>query len=212
MAKGQSDHTFKASQVLGRFWTVANVLSLIRAVLAVPIAYLIISDGPMTWIFGLLFFAILTDWIDGTVARWSHTVSAWGKVLDPCADKFAAALVVLALVIRGSLPLWFVIVIVIRDVLIVLGGIRVSKKIGHVVMSLWAGKLAIGALAVTVVATVLQADPSILQFCIWATTVLLVYAYVQYTIQYFRLMRSAGMVADAMIDEPATASTNRIEE
>lgn len=212
MVKGQSDHRFRASQVLGRFWTAANALSLARAVLVLPIAYLIITDGSLAWIFGLIFVAVLTDWIDGSVARWSHTVSVWGKVLDPCADKFAAAVVVFALVIRGSLPLWFLIFIVARDVLIILGGIRVGKRIGHVVMSMWAGKIAITALAITVLAAVLQADPSVLQFCIWSTTILLIYAYFQYLINFIRLMRSDELVADAIQNQPEAESVISINE
>ena len=66
--------------------------------------------GPM---FGLIALAIATDFFDGKVARWSHTVSEWGKVLDATADKLAAAAVCTALLLRPEeagprLPLWFV--------------------------------------------------------------------------------------------------------
>ncbi len=175
---------------LGKFWTVANVLSLSRAVLVIPITYLVAVDGSMAWIFGLVLLAVLTDFLDGTVARLSHTVSNWGKVLDPLADKFAAAAVTVALVIRGSLPGWFLGLILVRDAVIVLGGVLIARRTGQVVMSIWWGKVAVTALAVTVVAALLKADPPVLQFCIWTTAVLMLYAFAHYVIRFVRLWRS----------------------
>ena len=57
----------------------------------------------------LLAAGILTDFLDGKVARLTRTVSEWGKVLDPLADKFAALAIVAALALRPTeprLPLW----------------------------------------------------------------------------------------------------------
>ncbi|MEL6615250.1 MAG: CDP-alcohol phosphatidyltransferase family protein, partial [Bacteroidota bacterium] len=78
---------------MGQFWTAANVLSLSRVVLVVPIAWLVYHGGPIGPMFGLIGLAIATDWFDGKVARWQGQVSEWGKVLDATADKLAAAAV-----------------------------------------------------------------------------------------------------------------------
>ena len=80
-----------AFPTMGRFWTAANVLSLTRGALAVPIALLVYRGGPVGPLVGLVAFAIATDFLDGKLARWSRTVSEWGKVLDATADKLAAA-------------------------------------------------------------------------------------------------------------------------
>ena len=61
---------------LGPFWTVANGLSLARALLVIPITDLILVDGPLRWIMLLISLAGMTDWFDGRVARWSGTVSS----------------------------------------------------------------------------------------------------------------------------------------
>lgn len=95
---------------LGRFWTIPNVLSLFRLVLIVPIAILLWQDGPVEWLLGLVALVIISDWFDGRIARWTKTVSEWGKVIDPVADKFAAVMTVAALTFRPAdphLPLWF---------------------------------------------------------------------------------------------------------
>ena len=174
---------------LGKFWTVANGLSLSRAVLVLPITYLILIDGPIAWILGLVLVAGLTDWFDGRVARWTGTVSGWGKVLDPLSDKFAAAAVTVALVVRGLLPLWFLLFILLRDALIVVGGVILTRRTGMVAMSVWWGKVAVTMLGVTVMAAVLRADAPIIQVCIWLTTGLMVYAFGLYVARFIRLWR-----------------------
>lgn len=193
MPEQTSAHKVQLFRLLGRFWTVANLLSMIRLILVVPITYLILTDGPLAWLFGLILFALVTDWFDGRVARWSSTVSEWGKVLDPLADKVAGAAVVLALVVRGVLPVWFLGVIVGRDLLIVLGGVVLARKTGQVVMSAWMGKVAVTALALTVLAALLRADPPILSFCVWTTTGLLAYSFFLYAVRFGRLMRDEGV-------------------
>lgn len=206
MSEPRPEERVPISRLLGRFWTFANALSLLRMVLVVPITYLIWTDGSFALLFGLILAAMATDWFDGRVARWSNTVSEWGKVLDPLADKFAAAMTVTALVARPgpySLPLWLLILIVARDLLIVLGGIVLARRTGLVVMSLWMGKVAITALAITVIAALLHADPPVLQLCVWATAALLVYSFLLYAVRYARLVRrhaAGGGPSDAQLD------------
>ncbi len=175
---------------LGTFWTAANMLSLCRVVLIAPITYLILVNGPLAWLMGLILLAMVTDWFDGRIARWSHTVSDWGKVLDPLADKLMATAVTLALVVRGALPLWFLLLIVVRDAVIVYGGVLVTRRTGKVYMSIMSGKLAVSALAVTVVAALLRADPPVMNFCVLATTALLLYSFVRYILRGIEVART----------------------
>lgn len=192
----QKPTVLRQAASLGRFWTVANMLSLVRVPLAVPITYLIVIDGSMAWLMGLIGVAVITDWFDGRLARWSHTVSEWGKVLDPLSDKVMAAGVTLGLVLRGSLPVWFMALVLLRDVLIVIGGIVVNRHTGEVLMSIRSGKVAVTALAVTVVAALLKADPPILAFCVWATTALLVYSFVRYLLRAIWTVRNGSTAED----------------
>ena len=185
---------------LGKFWTIANMLSLFRVVLALPVTYLILVDGSVAWILGLILLAGLTDWFDGHLARWSHTVSNWGKVLDPLCDKAAALMVSLALVIRGDLPIWFVGLIALRDVLIVVGSVLLTRRIGEVMMSVWWGKVAVTAMAVTILAALLKADPPVMQFCIWLTLALMLYSFTLYILRYLRLWRIGAEPTDAKAD------------
>lgn len=193
---------------LGAFWTAANALSLARAVLVVPIAWMIYRGGPFGPMIALILVAIATDWLDGQVARRTGTVSEWGKVLDPTADKLAAAAVTLALVLRSpevgpSLPVWFVACVILRDAVIAIGGIIQTRRLGYVMTSLWSGKVAVTVLSVTILAALLRADPEVMTACIWATTALLAFSLLRYLQRFARVMRLGPPVPVA--EPPPTA-------
>ena len=174
-------------EMLGRFWTLANALSLARLALVVPITYLIWTGGSLEWLFGLIIFGALTDFLDGRVARWSHAVSGWGKVLDPLADKFAAVMTISALTFRGvepTLPLWFFLLVIGRDMCILAGGVFIARHTGQVVMSGALGKAAVASLALTVLYAVLGADPQVLDYCVWISTALLMGSFFVYVGRY----------------------------
>lgn len=183
---------------LGKFWTIPNVLTLLRLVLSVPLAYLVYVDGSIFWILLLLILAMATDWFDGRVARWSQAVSDWGKVLDPLVDKIGGSFVVIAVVLRASnvpgepgyLPLWLLLLLLVRDLVLVVGGITLGRRTGFVVQSIWSGKAAVSALALTVLAAILRADPEVMRFCVWLTAVLLTYSFLVYFFRFFRYIRN----------------------
>ena len=207
MAPQHTTDNVRIIPLLGAFWTPANMLSLSRLLLVAPITYLIYVDGSLAWLIGLVMLAAVTDFFDGQLARWSHTVSEWGKVLDPLADKALGAMVVLALVFREAepqLPVWLLLLILVRDTTLVGGGIILAKKRGHVVMSTWSGKIAVCFLALTVVATLLSAPPMFLSACVWTTALLLSYSLFRYTIRYFAIMRGESLPPEPSL-KPARA-------
>ena len=193
---------------MGRLWTAANGLSMARGVLVVPIAVLVYRGGPVGPMFALIGLAIATDWFDGRVARMTNTVSEWGKVLDAVADKLAAAAVTVALLTRPeppNLPLWFVALAVSRDVLLAAGGLLQTRRLGHFTSSLWSGKAAVGALALTVVVALLGppvATPRVMEALVGATAAIMAVSVVKYTWRFARIMRH-GEAALAPADAPA---------
>jgi phosphatidylglycerophosphate synthase len=179
---------------LGPFWTAANALTLLRIAIVPFIAWLVYRGGPFGWLLALVALAIATDFFDGKVARWTGTVSEWGKALDPVADKLAAAAVTFALVVRPpevgpTLPVWFVLVVIARDVVIAGGGIIQTRRLGFVMMALWSGKVAVNLLALTVVATLLAAPQPIITALVWTTTAVLVYSLGRYLLRFREVMR-----------------------
>ncbi len=185
----------------GRFWTMPNVLSMMRLVLIIPMVWLIVTEGSLFWIMIIVVLAIASDYFDGRIARWSNSVSEWGKVLDPFADKVGGGAVIAALTIQGSLPWWFLIAMASRDFVIFIGGGILRAKTGQIVMSMWSGKVAVTAVAITALAALLRADPPVLEFCLWASTVLLAYSFLRYMVRFFSILGSAGQEADPMATE-----------
>jgi len=178
---------------LGRFWTVSNLLSIVRALLTVPVVYLILAhpgEPAGLALLVLVAIAIATDWFDGKLARWSHTESDWGKFLDPLADKFAAGFTVLALgYTNPQIPWWFVILMITRDWITGLGWSFLSRKTGRFLESRLSGKATTLAVSITILAALLIADAEIMVPLVWITTTLLIYSFVDYFVHFVVVLR-----------------------
>ena len=180
---------------MGRLWTAANALSLSRALLVAPIATLVYRGGPVGPMFALVGLAIATDWFDGRVARATDTVSEWGKVLDAVADKLAAAAITIALLTRPeppNLPLWFVALAVTRDIVLAAGGVIQTRRLGRFTSSLWSGKVAVFALALTVVVALLGepfATPRVMEALVGLTAAAMAYSLFKYTVRFVAIAR-----------------------
>lgn len=125
-------------------YTKSNLLSLFRLLLAVPL-WLLLDDFEANryYVFSLCLFAALTDILDGYIARKFNEVTEFGKIIDPFADKVAMASIVLKLFLIGEIQPFYFFLIVGRDLLIFIGGIIVSKKLGRVLPSNILGKITV---------------------------------------------------------------------
>jgi CDP-diacylglycerol--glycerol-3-phosphate 3-phosphatidyltransferase len=142
----------------GRIWTVSNGLSFLRVLLAYPIVVLILSDQPSGRMFAalLILAAACTDFLDGLLARRMGQISDVGKVIDPLADKIGIGAVAVALAVKGSLPLWFLGGVLMRDLLIFAGGLYIQRARGLILQSTMVGKWAAGVLAFLILAVVVD--------------------------------------------------------
>lgn len=118
-----------------------NWITLLRVALIPLFVILLIdpSEQMLQWAVYIFVFAAVTDYLDGFVARMLRTVSDFGKLLDPLADKI---LVLSALIMLTALktdqfgepwvPGWMVVLVVARDVWIT--GLRgVAAEQGSIV-------------------------------------------------------------------------------
>lgn len=77
-------------------WVPANLITLLRALLLVPI-FLAYRNEAWGWVIGLYLLAWFTDVLDGLHARYRGQISTFGKLLDPAVDKiFVLALLLMA--------------------------------------------------------------------------------------------------------------------
>lgn len=114
--------------------TTSTLFTLARIVLAPFIVLSMIFHmwGAAFWLFVI---ASLTDVIDGNVARWFNQKTFLGACIDPIADKlllipcfFTLAFVQSPLF---SIPLWFVILVLIKDSIVIFGAFAIYLIKGH---------------------------------------------------------------------------------
>jgi phosphatidylglycerophosphate synthase len=84
-----------------RILTLANFISLVRALLAIPIIFTLRDPEKLYLTFWLIVIAILSDVLDGWVARKSHGVTHLGQWLDPIADFIVILAVISFMVYEG---------------------------------------------------------------------------------------------------------------
>jgi CDP-diacylglycerol--glycerol-3-phosphate 3-phosphatidyltransferase len=107
--------------------------------------------------------AVMTDWLDGFVARRSDSVSEWGKLLDPAADKIGFAAFGAALALSGGIPFWFFLAVAGRDILVAAGGLLVSGRSARIPSANIWGKVSTVILSVYMIhQAVLPARPVLL--------------------------------------------------
>lgn len=105
--------------------TLSNGLSFSRA----PLALLFLQETPSLRLLAI-FLAMLTDCIDGYLARRYQSTSKFGAILDPLMDKFFVYFALGALFLEGKIASWEVATMISRDFFLCLYGILmiVTKK------------------------------------------------------------------------------------
>ena len=111
--------------------TVPNLLSFLRILLIPVFVVLLLHHG--TELAGLVLVGgvMATDWVDGYIARRTHSVSELGKLLDPVSDRLAIAAAIIALVVRHAFPLWAALLILVRDAGVFLVGVLLLGSRGR---------------------------------------------------------------------------------
>lgn len=117
--------------------------------------------GVFVWLFSLshtfwaLFVFLLagaTDFLDGFIARRTGQITNFGKLMDPLADKLMLITALICLMTAGRVPLWIVLAIVVKELLMLIGGIVMLKR-GVVVYARLIGKAATALFIVAVTAS-----------------------------------------------------------
>jgi cardiolipin synthase len=98
--------------------SIPNLITLAR-ILLVPVVVWAIASGEMRLAFILFLAAGLSDAVDGFLAKRFNMATALGAYLDPLADKAMLVSIYVTLAIVGAIPLWLVILVVSRDIMIV---------------------------------------------------------------------------------------------
>lgn len=101
--------------------TLSNSLSFLRA----PLAFLFLVENTTVRISAIL-LAMLTDSIDGYLARKRHATTRFGAILDPAMDKFFVLFALIVLFTEARLEIWQGCAMISRDFFVCLFGIYLS--------------------------------------------------------------------------------------
>ena len=104
--------------------SIPNIITLGR-ILLVPVIIWAIASNQMEIAFAIFVIAGVSDAVDGFLAKRFNMASELGALLDPLADKALLVSIFLTLGILGAVPIWLVILVVSRDIMIV-GAVIVS--------------------------------------------------------------------------------------
>ena len=113
-----------------------NMITIFRIVL-VPVLFLLLffSPGKLQSFFAGLVFSVasISDCVDGYLARRMNLVTDFGKFLDPLADKILVGVALIMMIPLGRIPLWIVVIILGREVMVTLLRV-ISLKNGNTVI------------------------------------------------------------------------------
>ncbi len=174
-----------------------NKLTLARIFL-VPfiIVFLIAGEKVPNYTAGAIFLAaVLTDWLDGRIARSTRQVTTLGKLLDPIADKLLISTALISLVQVGRAPAWMVVLIVGRELAITgLRTIAASQSI--IIHASGFGKYKMLAEVAAVTLLILDwpprwgiiAVPSLGLVCLWAAVALSIVSGIEYFLKFWKVI------------------------
>jgi CDP-diacylglycerol--glycerol-3-phosphate 3-phosphatidyltransferase len=180
-----------------RAWNIANALTLVRLLLVPVFGWLLLAHGGddrtlRALAAGIFAVAVVTDSVDGELARRRDLVTDVGKIADPIADKALMGTALVGLSVLGELPWWVTVVVLTREIGITLLRFVVIR---HGVMPAGRGgkaKTVLQALAVTLYLLPLPSawHPVAVAVLAVAVTVTVVTG-VDYLVKAWRLVRTS---------------------
>ena len=187
----------KIQKLFSNVWTIPNVLTIIRIIL-IPVFVVLFFKGEKIAALCVFCAASLTDMLDGYLARKLNQITDFGKLFDPLADKLMVLTAMVCQTFWGPLPLVAVIIVALKELVMVLGGVFMLSK-DVVVYSNYFGKAAqVGFIASLVLSffhdkflegniVLLGATPDIL--VLWITVALAIAAMVIYAAGALKTIR-----------------------
>ena len=112
-----------------------NLLTVLRIMLVPVLVVALLGNTPAGDVLAAVVFALasLTDFIDGYLARTRDSITTFGKLMDPLADKLLIVAALISLVSLHRLAAWVAMVIITRELAVTV--LRLGASQAGVVMS-----------------------------------------------------------------------------
>ena len=176
-----------------RIITLANAISISRILLSIPLI-LLLNDNKLWQAFIIIVLIVLSDFLDGYVARKADEITNFGKLIDPVADKICMMVVVIYLIIVYKLPfLLFFVTLAIRDTFLIIIGVYLLFSQEEVFQSNTSGKWFMGMSALMMVLFMFHEPLYIPRYILWCSYMISMilfsistYEYIRRYLRYFK--------------------------
>jgi CDP-diacylglycerol---glycerol-3-phosphate 3-phosphatidyltransferase len=180
-----------------------NALTLVR-ILLVPVlvvALTVETPGGSAIAAAVFALAALTDGLDGYIARSRQTVTTFGKVMDPVADKLLIAAALISLVSLDRLAAWVAMVIIAREFAV--SGLRIAAgQQGVVIPASRLGKAKTVAQVAAVLALIAASDPDAawVQALVYVMVALTIASGADYFLNFRRRLEQVARARRPLVD------------
>ena len=184
----------KKIEVSGKLFTISNFISFSRIFIVIPVVYRHYINGYSVdaIIILLIGYGIISDYLDGFVARKTNTISEIGKMIDPISDKIAAGLLFIYTVVIGWVPFWFLWLFIARDILILVGSSFIKLRYGKVAMSTISGKISVNVISLYWISIFFFRSASLAHtILLWASVAIMLFSFIMYLLRYKNIMNGA---------------------
>ena len=133
--------------------TTANKITMGRIAL-IPVFLVLAYTGHLYWALAVYIIACVSDFVDGYIARHYNQITAFGKFMDPLADKMLVLSAMCFFIENGQMPGWVVAVVLLREFAV--SGLRlVAVEQQKVIAAAWSGKIKTACTMVCLIAMML---------------------------------------------------------
>lgn len=179
------------------YFSIPNILGYFRLVLAgVYLAVCIHAETKNDYYIAAVIIGIsmLSDFLDGKIARHFHMVTAWGKILDPIADKITLFVVGFSFVFRYPFMETVIFIFVIKEIFMGISGLLLMQKGWRTAGATWPGKICTAGLYGISFLLLVKPDLKIgmVNVLLLAEVFLMLFALISYVQLYARVWRELG--------------------
>jgi CDP-diacylglycerol--glycerol-3-phosphate 3-phosphatidyltransferase len=176
---------------------VPNALTVIRILLVPVLVVALLEKTAGGDLLAAIVFAVasVTDAIDGYLARSRGSITTFGKLMDPIADKLLIVAALVALVSLGRLEAWVAMVIIAREFAVTVLRVAVGTQQGVVISASWLGKLkTVTQVGMVMALIAFGGDPLWVNLLVYATVLITVASGADY---FFGVRRRVAEATDA---------------
>lgn len=120
-------------------FSIPNFISILR----VPLAFVFVQANPYYRLMAIV-AAMISDFLDGYLARRCRQINQLGTLIDPLADKFFVVFVLLTFIREHRIEFWEAGLFLCRDLAIILYGLYLvyrRRLATYKIRAIWCGKI-----------------------------------------------------------------------